>query len=387
MSHPNVIRAQRELRTLTARRNRIDRSGNGIFDRWRDPVLTAAHAPVEWRYDLDRRRNPFGMERLGINAVFNPGAIYWNGRFVLVARVEGADRKSFFAVAESRTGVDGFRFRDEPVDLPETADPDTNVYDMRLTAHADGWIYGLFCAERKDPKAPPGDLSSAIAACGIARTKDLVRWRRLPDLKSRSAQQRNVVLHPEFVSGKYALYTRPQDSFIEAGKGGGIGFALCRDMTHAVIGTERIVDGRAYHTIKEAKNGEGPPPIRTRHGWLHIAHGVRNTAAGLRYVVYAYLADLRSPWRVTFAPGGYLIAPQGDERIGDVSNVTFCNGAIVRPDGRLFIYYASSDTRCHVATTTVDRMVDYCLHTPPDAGRSFEAVRQRLRLIRANRSR
>jgi len=384
---PRLLRARRDLAGLTARRNRPAPDGNGVFDRWRDPVLTAAHAPVEWRYDLDRRSNPLGLERLGINAVFNPGAIFRNNRYLLVARVEGADRKSFFAVAESRTGVDGFRFWDEPVILPETGAPDTNVYDMRLTAHADGWIYGLFCTERKDPKAPPGDLSSAIAACGIARTHDLLRWERLPDLRSRSAQQRNVVLHPEFVNGKYALYTRPQDSFIEAGKGGGIGFALTTRMDRAVIGEETIVDARGYHTIKEAKNGEGPPPIRTRHGWLHIAHGVRNTAAGLRYVVYAFLADLARPWKVTHAPGGYLIAPVGDERVGDVSNVAFCNGAIDRPDGRLFIYYASSDSRCHVATTTVDRMVDYCRNTPPDALRSAEAVRQRLALIRRNRSR
>ncbi len=384
--HPRILAARRSVAALTARRNRPEAGGNGIYERWRDPVLTAAHAPVEWRYDLDRRTNPYGMERLGINAAFNPGAIFFQGRFLLVARAEGTDRKSFFAVAESRTGVDGFRFRDEPVVMPETAVPDTNIYDMRLTAHADGWIYGLFCTERKDPSAPPGDLSSAIAQCGIARTRDLVRWERLPDLKSRSAQQRNVVLHPEFVDGQYALYTRPQDSFIEAGRGGGIGFALCRRMDRAVIGVERIVDGRAYHTIKEAKNGEGPPPIRTRRGWLHIAHGVRNTAAGLRYVVYAFLADLREPWKVTHAPGGYLIAPAGDERVGDVSNVTFCNGAIHRPDGRLFIYYASSDTRCHVATTTVDRMLDYCLNTPPDPLRSAGAVRQRLALIRANRA-
>jgi len=384
---PRLLRARRDLAGLTARRNRPAPDGNGVFDRWRDPVLTAAHAPVEWRYDLDRRANPLGLERLGINAVFNPGAIFRNNRYLLVARVEGTDRKSFFAVAESRTGVDGFRFWDEPVVLPETAVPDTNVYDMRLTAHADGWIYGLFCSERRDPKAPPGDLSSAIAACGIARTRDLVRWNRLPDLVSRSAQQRNVVLHPEFVNGKYALYTRPQDSFIEAGKGGGIGFALCARMDRAVIGEETIVDARGYHTIKEAKNGEGPPPIRTRHEWLHIAHGVRNTAAGLRYVVYAFLADLTRPWKVTHAPGGYLIAPVGDERVGDVSNVAFCNGAIERPDGRLFIYYASSDTRCHVATTTVDRMVDYCRNTPPDALRSAETVRQRIALIRRNRPR
>lgn len=384
--HPRILRARRALTALTARRNRPAADGNGIFDRWRDPVLTAAHAPMEWRYDFDHRSNPEGMERLGINAVFNPGAIFRDYRYLLVARVEGADRKSFFAVAESRTGVDGFRFWDEPVVIPETSAPDTNVYDMRLTAHADGWIYGLFCTERKDPKSPAGDLSSAIAQCGIARTKDLVGWERLPDLRSRSVQQRNVVLHPEFVSGKYALYTRPQDSFIEAGSGGGIGFALCDRMDRAVIGEERIVDGRGYHTIKEAKNGEGPPPIRTRDGWLHIAHGVRNTAAGLRYVVYAFLADLNRPWKVTHAPGGYLIAPVGDERVGDVSNVAFCNGAVHRPDGRLFIYYASSDTRCHVATTTIDRMVDYCRNTPPDALRSAVAVRQRLELIRKNRS-
>jgi len=383
---PELARRLADQRRLIARRNRPLAGGNGIIQRWRDPVVTAAHVPIEWRYDLNPKTNPLGLERLGINCAFNPGAMVWKGRFLLAVRVEGADRKSFFAIAESRTGVDGFRFWDEPVELAETADPATNLYDMRLTAHEDGWIYGLFCAERQDPKAPPGDLSSAIAACGIARTKDLVKWERLPDLVSESAQQRNVVLHPEFVKGKYALYTRPQDSFLEAGSGGGIGWALCETMERAVIHEERIMDRRGYHTIKELKNGQGPVPLKTPEGWLSIAHGVRNTAAGMRYVLYAFLSDLNDPAKVLFRPGGYLVAPDGEERVGDVSNVTFCNGAVGLPDGRIFIYYASSDTRCHVGTTTVDRMLDYCMHTPEDSVRTSGAVAQRLDLIRRNRA-
>jgi 4-O-beta-D-mannosyl-D-glucose phosphorylase len=369
---------------LLERRNRRRKDGNGVFDRWENPVLTAAHTPLFWRYDLDPRRNPFLQERLGINAVFNVGAIEWQEKVCLMARVEGQDRKSFFAVAESETGVDGFRFRDRPVVIPETDEPDTNVYDMRLTAHEDGWVYGIFCTERRDPQAPAGDTSAAVAQAGIARTRDLVRWERLPDLKSQSAQQRNVVLHPEFVNGKYALYTRPQDSFIEAGKGGGIGFALCDSLERADIGEERIIDPKVYHTIKEVKNGAGAPPLKTAKGWLHIAHGVRNTAAGLRYVLYAFLCDRADPAKVIARPSGYFLAPEGNERVGDVSNVAFCNGVVMKATGEVFIYYGSSDTRTHVATSTVERLLDYVLHTPEDPLRSAACVEQRLALIDRN---
>ena len=372
---------------LITRRNGADKGWyNGLYERFEHPVLTADHVPLYWRYDLDHKTNPDLIERLGINAVFNPGAIEMNGRYYLMCRVEGIDRKSFFAVAESRSPVDGFRFWDYPVELPETDSPDTNVYDMRLTLHEDGWIYGLFCTERKDPAAPPGDTSSAVAQCGIARTRDLVKWERLPDLKSDSAQQRNVVLHPELVNGKYALYTRPQDSFIEAGKGGGIGFALADSMTRAAIGDESIIEPKQYHTIKEVKNGAGAPPIKTSQGWLHIAHGVRNTAAGLRYVIYAFLCDLYEPHVVVRSPGGYLIAPRGEERIGDVSNVVFTNGVIHRRNGEVYIYYASSDTRIHVARTSVEKLLDYVNNTPADPLRSAACVQQRCDLIRRNLS-
>lgn len=377
----------RQQEELLGRRNEPDTTWfNGIFQRYRHPVVTPAHVPIEWRFDLDPSTNPHLQERLGINATLNAGAILLDGKHALVVRVEGYDRKSFFAVAESVNGVDGFRFREEPVDLPETDDPDTNVYDMRLTEHADGWIYGLFCTERKDRSAPTWDTSSANAQCGIARTRDLTTWERLPDLVSRSAQQRNVVLHPEFVDGRYALYSRPQDSFIEAGKGGGIGWALCASMERAEIEEELIVDGRVYHTIKESKNGQGPPPVRTKQGWLHLAHGVRNTAAGLRYVLYVLLTDLEEPWRVIASPGGYFMAPEGGERIGDVSNVLFSNGWIARDNGDLFIYYASSDTRVHVATTTVNLMLDYVLNTPPDGLTSRASVLTRRALIGRNRA-
>ena len=369
---------------LLARANEPEETGNGVLRRWRHPVLTAAHAPVFWRYDLDPKRNPRLLERLAVNSVFNPGATFIGGAFCLVARVEGADRKSFFAVAESVSGVDRFRFRDRPVVLPETDDPDVNVYDMRLTAHEDGWIYGVFCTERKDPAARRGDLSSAVAQCGIARTRDLETWERLSDLATRSPQQRNVVLHPELVGGRYAFYTRPQDGFIEAGSGGGIGWGLVDAIERATIGEEVGVHDRRYHTIFEAKNGLGPPPIRTPHGWLHLAHGVRATAAGLRYVLYAFMTALDEPWRVIHEPGGYLLAPEDGERVGDVGNVTFSNGWIAREDGELFVYYGSSDTRCHVATTTVDTLVDYCRSTPPDAGRSAACVRQHIALIDRN---
>ena len=369
---------------LVQRPNEVQPESNGIYQRYRYPVLTADHVPIFWRYDLDPSTNPRLMERLAINSVFNPGAMELDGRICLMARVEGADRKSFFAVAESEAGVDRFRFWDYPVELPETDDPDINVYDMRLVRHEDGWIYGLFCTERKDPSAARGDLSSAVAQCGIVRTKDLKHWQRLPDLKTRSPQQRNVVLHPEFVAGKYAFYTRPQDGFIDAGSGGGIGWALADDLEHAELGPERIVHDRKYHTICEVKNGQGPAPIKTPAGWLHLAHGVRNTAAGLRYVLYAFMTALEDPARVIHEPGGYLIAPRDDERVGDVSNVTFSNGWVARADGQLFIYYASSDTRCHVATSTVDQLIDYCQHTPPDPLRSAACVQQRIALIRRN---
>lgn len=373
-----------EHRALVHRPNEPIYPGNGIFLRYRNPVVTAAHTPLSWRYDLDRRRNPFLMERMGINAAFNSGAIKLGGKYCLVVRVEGADRKSFFAVAESPNGIDNFVFRDYPILLPQTDDPDVNVYDMRLTAHEDGWIYGIFCSERKDPAAPASDTSSAVAAAGIVRTRDLESWERLPDLATASSQQRNVVLHPEFVSGKYLLYTRPQDGFIETGSGGGICAGYADTMEKAAVPSETLVDPKVYHTIKEVKNGAGAVPIRTSSGWLHIAHGVRNTAAGLRYVIYAFMTALDDPARVVAAPGGYLIAPEGEERVGDVSNVVFINGAIAEEDGRLLMYYASSDTRMHVAESTVDRLTDYCLNTPADPLTSRLSVEQRCALIRRN---
>jgi 4-O-beta-D-mannosyl-D-glucose phosphorylase len=369
---------------LLAQRNRKALGGNGIFDRWEFPVLTAAHALIHWRYDLDRQTNPMLLERMGINATFNAGAILHDGNYLVVARVEGADRKSFFAVAESPNGVDHFRFWDYPILMPETGEPDINVYDMRLVKHEDGWIYGLFCTERKDPKAPAWDTSSAVAQCGIARTRDLKSWERLADLKSKSPQQRNVVLHPEFVDGKYAFYTRPQDDFIQAGKGGGIGWGLSASIEKAVVEHEIIVDNREYHTIQEVKNGLGPAPIKTKHGWLHLAHGVRNTAAGLRYVLYMFMAELDRPWVITHKPAGYFIGPKNWERVGDVSNVVFSNGWIEGRKGEVFIYYASSDTRLHVATSTVDQLVDYVLHTPADPLRSKACVEQRYALIERN---
>ncbi|MDF1516102.1 MAG: glycosidase [Anaerolineae bacterium] len=372
--------------TLIQRQNGVDPTWyNGIVERYQYPVLTAAHTPLHWRYDLNPATNPYLMERLGINAVFNAGALLVEDKIVLMTRVEGLDRKSFFAVAESENGIDGFRFWDNPVTMPEIVNPDTNVYDMRLTRHEDGWIYGVFCAERKDPDAKPGDLSSAIAQAGIARTRDLMHWTRLDDLRTPSPQQRNAVLHPEFIRGKYAFYTRPQDSFIQAGSGGGIGFGLARDINHAVIESESIVDPRAYHTIKELKNGAGAV-LKTHAGWLHIAHGVRACASGLRYVLYVFLCDLEDPAQVIASPGGYFMAPVGEERIGDVSNVLFCNGAVIRDDGRIFIYYASSDTRMHVATTTEDRMLDYVFNTPEDEYRSAASVEQRMTLIENNQA-
>ncbi len=377
------------LRVVTARNEPI-LPGNGIFLRYARPVLTAAHAPLEWRYDFDPDSNPFFMERLGVNAVFNAGAIKRDGRYWIVARVEGKDRKSFFALASSDKPTEGFAFEPEPLLLDDAIgvsgepDPETNVYDMRLTAHEDGWIYGIFCAERKDPSAPAGDTSSATASAGIVRTKDLRSWERLPDLVTASPQQRNVVLHPEFVDGKYFFYTRPQDGFIETGAGGGICVGTSSSMTPARVSDERILDPKVYHTVKEVKNGAGAPPLKTAEGWLHIAHGVRNTAAGLRYVIYAFLCDLADPGKVIASPGGYLIAPEGEERVGDVSNVVFTNGAILDDDEKIFIYYASSDTRLHVAETSVGRMIDYVLNTPPDGLTSRESVKARIALIRKN---
>jgi len=358
-------------------------TGNGIFQRWRNPVVSRHHVPVSWRYDFNESSNPFLMERQGINATFNAGAIKLDGKYLLAVRVEGLDRKSFFAIAESDSGVDGFRFRDKPVVMPETGRPDTNVYDMRLVRHEDGWIYGLFCTERKD-ESRPEDTSAAEAQCGIARTKDLDSWERLPDLVTYSGQQRNVVLHPEFVDGKYALYTRPQDGFISVGSGGGIGWGLTDSMERAEVSEEILVDTKVYHTVKEVKNGQGPAPIRTERGWLHLAHGVRNTAAGLRYVLYMFMTDLARPWEVIHRPAGHLMAPEGGERLGDVSNVLFSNGWIADDNGEVFIYYASSDTRLHVATTTVDRLVDYCVNTPADGLRSAASVATRIELIERN---
>ncbi len=375
----NLILARYE--ELVTRPN-IMLEGNGIYNRYQNPVVTADMVPPTWKYDFNPETNPWFMERIGCNATLNSGAIKWQGKYLLVVRVEGMDRKSFFAVAESPNGIDNFRFWEHPITMPETDDPATNVYDMRLTAHEDGWIYGLFCVERKDP-AEPGNLSAATASCGIARTRDLKTWHRLPDLKSKS-QQRNVVLHPEFVDGKYALYTRPQDGFIDTGSGGGIGWALIDDITNAEVKEEKIIDARYYHTIKEVKNGEGPHPIKTSRGWLHLAHGVRACASGLRYVLYMYMTSLEKPWEKIASPGGYLMAPVGEEYIGDVMNVLFSNGWIADEDGKVFIYYASSDTRMHVATSTIDRLVDYCLNTPQDGLSTSESVKTLNRLIDAN---
>ena len=375
---------KKEHESLISRKNKMIFSENGIFERYKYAILTAAHTPLEWRYDLNPETNPYLMERIGVNATMNSGAIKWNGKYLIIVRVEGNDRKSFFAIAESPNGIDNFRFWEYPIHLPDTDPSETNVYDIRLTTHEDGWIYGIFCSESLDPNAAPGDLSSAIAKAGIVRTKDLKSWERLPNLISQS-QQRNVVLHPEFVNGKYALYTRPQDNFIDAGNGGGIGWALIDDITHAEVKEEIIINHRHYHTIKEVKNGEGPHPIKTPKGWLHLAHGVRACAAGLRYVLYLYMTSLEDPTKIIAEPGGYLIAPVDEERIGDVSNVLFSNGWIADEDGTVYIYYASSDTRMHVATSTVDRLIDYCLHTPADGLRSAASVENICKLIEANK--
>jgi 4-O-beta-D-mannosyl-D-glucose phosphorylase len=379
-----VQRLSKDHETFLSTKNVKVERGNGIYQRYVNPVVTAAHTPLFWRYDLNYKTNPFLMERISVNGTFNSGAIEHNGKILLLVRVEGTDRKSFFAVAESQNGIDNFRFWDYPIQLAETSDADINVYDMRLVKHEDGWIYGLFCTERKDPNVPRTDTSSAIAQCGIVRTKNLLEWERLPDLVTKSPQQRNVVLHPEFVHGKYAFYTRPQDGFIEAGSGGGIGWGLSEKIENAVIDNETIIDDRAYHTIKEVKNGLGPAPIKTAKGWLQLAHGVRNTAAGLRYVLYMFLTDLKDPTKVLARPGGYFLAPDGIERVGDVSNVVFSNGWVLRANGEVLIYYGSSDTRMHVAVSTVDQLLDYVLHTPEDGLRTGISVQQRIQLIKKN---
>lgn len=369
---------------LVQRNNEPLAETNGVFQRYKHPVLSSAHTPLFWRYDLNADTNPYLMERFGINAVFNAGAIKLNDKYLVIARVEGVNRKSFFAVAESKNGIDNFQFWDYPVTMPETSEPDTNIYDIRVVQHEDGWIYGIFCTERRDPSAAPYDQSAAVARCGIARTRDLVKWERLADLKTKSAQQRNVVLHPEFVKGKYAFYTRPQDGFIEAGSGGGIGFGLCDDISNACINEEVIVDYKVYHTINELKNGLGPAPIKTRYGWLQSAHGVRNTAAGLRYTLYLFMTDLKDPSKIIYKPAGYFIAPEGEERTGDVSNVVFSNGWIADENGNVFIYYASSDTRLHVATATIDQLMDYVMHTPPDEFNSMATVNTLNKIIDSN---
>lgn len=383
LSH-KLIEMNISHKAFLTRINVPEEKANGVFNRYKYPVLTAGHTPLNWRYDFNPSTNPFMMERFGINAVLNAGAIMLNNKYLLVARVEGVDRKSFFAVAESNSGIDNFQFWEYPILMPETAIADTNIYDMRLIQHEDGWIYGLFCTERKDPAAPAADQSAAIAQCGIARTKNLVDWERLPDLKTGSAQQRNVVLHPEFVNGQYAFYTRPQDSFIEAGKGGGIGFGLAKDITHAIIEKETVIEPRVYHTISEMKNGQGPAPLKTLHGWLHLAHGVRNTAAGLRYVLYMFMTDIKDVSKVIHKPGGYFLAPEGEERIGDVSNVVFSNGWIADEDGKVFIYYASSDTRIHVAVSSIERLLDYVMNTPEDGLSSAASVKTVYAIIENN---
>lgn len=375
-----------EHKKFLAIKNRPEKEGNGIYVRYKNPVITPAHIPIGWRYDLNQKTNPYLMERLGINATFNSGAIEHEGKILLAVRIEGNDRKSFFGIAESKNGIDNFKFREYPLVIPETENPDVNVYDMRLVKHEDGKFYGLFCTERKDPEAPLSDTSSAVAQCGIVCSKDLESWERLPDLKTKSPQQRNVVLHPEFVEGKYAFYSRPQDGFIDAGTGGGIGWGLSENIDGAMISNETIIDDRVYHTIKEVKNGMGPAPIKTEKGWLQLAHGVRNTAAGLRYVLYMFMTDLKRPNLITAKPGGYFLAPRGIERVGDVSNVVFSNGWVKKTNGDVLIYYGSSDTLMHVAVSTVDKLVDYVMNTPEDPLRSAACVEQRIELINKNKS-
>ena len=384
MNYQEKVQALRQRHeALLQRKNQVMEGGNGIYEKYVYPILTAEHTPLEWKYDFNEQDNPFLMQRIMMNAVLNAGAIKLDGRYLLVCRVEGADRKSFFAVAESPNGIDQWRFWEEPITMPDTEDPATNIYDMRVTQHVDGWIYGVFCAERHD-SSQPGNLSAATATAGIARTKDLKTWERLPDLKTKS-QQRNVVLHPEFVDGKYALYTRPQDGFIDTGSGGGIGWALVDDMTHAEVKEEKIIYERKYHTITEVKNGEGPHPLKTEKGWLHLAHGVRGTADGLRYVLYMYMTSLEDPTKVIAKPGGFFLVPEGNEYIGDVMNVAFANGWIKDEDGKVFIYYASADTRMHVATSSVERLVDYCMNTPEDGLTTSASVETIKKLVAKNK--
>lgn len=378
----NIESRHKEI--IQRKNKKVKPSKSGVYERYEHPVLTADHIPLEWKYDFNEKTNPFFLERIGINAVLNPGAIKWNNKYLLMARVEGVDRKSFFAIAESPNGVDHFKFWDRPVLMPKLDNQETNFYDVRLTSHEDGWVYGLFCTEMRDPSAPDGNQSDAIAQCGIARTKDMISWERLKNLSTHSAQQRNVVLHPEFVNGKYAFYTRPQDSFIEAGKGGGIGFGLATNMEQAEIEHESIIDQKIYHTVYELKNGQGPTPIKTPQGWIHLAHGVRNTAAGLRYVLYIFVTDLKDPSKQLYKPGGYFLAPEGEERIGDVSNVVFSNGWITDDDGTVYIYYASSDTRIHVAVSSVEKLLDYAMHTPADQFSSAHSVQHINQLIEQN---
>lgn len=378
---------ENEFQQLIEQKNESQSSvGNGIFVRYKNPIITASHTPIEWRYDLNENTNPLLLERIGINAAFNSGAIKWENKFILAVRVEGFDRKSFIAIAESPNGLDNFKFWEKPCVLPQTEEPDTNVYDMRLVNHEDGWIYGIFCTERKDPKAPAGDTSSAIANAGIVRTKDLINFERLPDLISNTGQQRNVVLHPEFVKGKYALYTRPQDGFIDIGNGGGVGLGYVDDMTNPIVQNEAIIYGKQYHTVYELKNGLGPAPIKTEKGWLHLAHGVRNTAAGLRYTLYMFMTDLNDISKVIYKPAGHFMAPEGIERIGDVSNVVFSNGWIEDSDGTVYIYYASSDTRMHVAVSSVDKLIDYVINTPEDTFTSAGSVNTIIRLVDKNKA-
>ncbi|MDR6719405.1 glycosidase [Paenibacillus sp. 2003] len=385
MIHPKYKELLEKQEQLLSRPNEINSSFyNGVYDRYQYPVITRHHVPLHWRFDLDETTNPHFMERLGINATLNPGAIYFNGKYVMVIRTEGLDRKSIFALAESDNGIDGFRFTGKPLVWDDIDADETNQYDMRLVQHEDGWIYGIYCSERKDPEAPAFDTSSAVAQAGLVRTRDLTSWERLPNITTNSPQQRNVVLHPEFVDGKYAFYTRPQDGFISTGSGGGIAFGLCEDILNPVIHEETIIDERQYHTVYEVKNGQGPAPLKTDRGWIHIAHGVRNTAAGLRYVLYTFATDLNDPARIIAKPGGHFIAPYDDERVGDVSNVIFCNGAVVNEKEEVFIYYASSDTRCHVATTTLEKLVDYTFNTPADPYRSLDCASQRGQLIEEN---
>ncbi|RED23809.1 4-O-beta-D-mannosyl-D-glucose phosphorylase [Flavobacterium cutihirudinis] len=383
--HDRKAALEKEHKTLIEKKNAPEENaGNGIYQRYKNPVVTAAHVPLNWRFDLNEKTNPFLQERIGMNAAFNAGAMKWNGKYLLAVRVEGIDRKSFFAIAESPNGIDNFKFWEKPCVIPQTEEPDTNVYDMRLINHEDGWVYGIFCTERKDPKAPKGDTSSAVANAGIVRSKDLINWERLPDLISNTGQQRNVVLHPEFVNGKYALYTRPQDGFIDVGAGGGIGLGYVEDMKNPVVKEEKIIFSKQYHTIYELKNGLGPAPIKTEKGWLHLAHGVRNTAAGLRYTLYMFMTDLNDITKVTHVPAGHFMGPEGIERVGDVSNVLFSNGWIEDTDGTVYIYYASSDTRMHVAVSSVAKLIDYVTNTPEDTFISAGSVKTIISQIEKN---